>query len=211
VRVVLLMMSKTHIAVGIAAALAAAPPTVEGLSYALMGGAIGSLICDIDRSSERPSRDFKQGWAIAFTVFFAGFMHESYARWQAFKAEYLLANPVRLICLGLLVVLLLFAIYGAHRGFSHSLIMFAASSVLVFFINRQTSLFYAIGFLTHILLDILNKKPVRVFYPAKGICLGWCYSDGIANSITLLLGCAACAALLVVKFQVHGNILQVIR
>ena len=65
------MMSKTHLAVGIVASLAAAPPTKEGLCYALMGGAIGSLICDIDRSSERPSRDVKQGWAIAFTIFFA--------------------------------------------------------------------------------------------------------------------------------------------
>ena len=205
------MMSKTHIAVGVAAALAAAPASAEGLSYALMGGAAGSLICDIDRSSERPSRDVKQGWAIAFTVFFAGFMHKSYAYWQTFKAENLLGNPLRLVYLGLLIVLFLIAINGAHRGFSHSLLMFAASSVLIFLINRQTSLFYAIGFLTHLILDLLNKKPVRIFYPAKGVCLGWFYADGIANRVLLLSGCAACAALFVIKFQVYGNILQVIR
>lgn len=200
------MMSKTHIAVGIAAALAAAPASVEGLNYALMGGAIGSLICDIDRSSERPSRDVRQGWGIAFTVFFAGFMHESYAYWQAFKAENLLGNPLRLIFLGLLIVLLLFAIHGAHRGFSHSLLMFAASTVLIFLISRQTSLFYAIGFLTHLVLDVLNKKPVRVFYPAKGVCLGWFYADGIANRVLLLLGAAACVAMLILKFHLQGNI-----
>ena len=203
------MMSKTHLAVGIAAALAAAPASVEGLNYALMGGAIGSLICDIDRSSERPSRDVKQGWGIAFTVFFAGFMHESYAYWQTFKAENLWGNPLRLLYLGLLVVLFLFAINGAHRGFSHSLMMFAASSVLIFLINRQTCLFYAIGFLTHIFLDVLNKKPVRVFYPAKGVCLRWFYADGIANSILLLCGTAACAALLILKFKISENILNV--
>ena len=200
------MMSKTHIAVGIAAALAAAPASVEGLNYALMGGAIGSLICDIDRSSERPSRDVRQGWGIAFTVFFAGFMHESYAYWQAFKAENLLGNPLRLIFLGLLIVLLLFAIHGAHRDFSHSLLMFAASTVLIFLISRQTSLFYAIGFLTHLVLDVLNKKPVRVFYPAKGVCLGWFYADGIANRVLLLLGAAACVAMLILKFHLQGNI-----
>ncbi len=205
------MMSKTHIAVGIAASLAAAPATAEGLSFALMGGAIGSLICDIDRSSDRPSRDVRQGWGIAFTVFFTAFMHESYAYWQTFRAETIFSNPLILVCLGLLVVLLLFAINGAHRGFSHSLLMFLASSVLVFFINRQTSLFYAIGFLTHLFLDLLNKKPVRVFYPAKGVCLGWFYADGLANRILLLGGTGGCAALLILKYQMYGNLLRVIR
>ena len=205
------MMSKTHLAVGIAACLAAAPATAEGLSYALMGGAVGSLICDIDRSSERPSRDVKQGWVLAFTVFFAGFMHESYVYWQTFKAEHLLLDPLKVACLGLLLVLYLFAIFGAHRGFSHSLLMCIGSSVLIFYLNRQTCLFYLIGFLTHLLLDILNKKPVRIFYPAGGFCLGWFYADGLANRILLLAGTAAAAGLLMVKFQVYGNILQVVR
>ncbi len=176
-----------------------------------MGGAIGSLICDIDRSSDRPSRDVRQGWGIAFTVFFTAFMHESYVYWQTFRAETIFSNPLILVCLGLLVVLLLFAINGAHRGFSHSLLMFFASSVLVFFINRQTSLFYAIGFLTHLFLDLLNKKPVRIFYPAKGICLGWFYADGLANRILLLTGTGGCAALLILKYQMYGNLLRVIR
>ena len=200
------MMSKTHLAIGIAASLAAAPATPEGLSYALMGGAVGSLICDIDRSSERPSRDVKQGWALAFTVFFAGFMHESYVYWQTFKAEHLLSDPLKVACLGLLVVLLLFAINGAHRGFSHSLLMCAASSVLIYFLSRQTCMFYIIGFLTHLLLDVLNKKPVRVFYPARGICLGWFYADGLANRILLLLGTAGIAAVLILKFRIYGTL-----
>lgn len=202
------MMSKTHITIGIAASLAAAPATVEGLNYALMGGAIGSLICDIDRSAERPTGDVKQGWAIAFTVFFVGFMHNSYSYWQAFKAENLWNHPLLLVCLALLIILLFFAVYGSHRGFSHSLIMLACSSGLIYFINRQTCLFYMIGFLTHLLLDVMNKRPVRIFYPAKGICLGWCYSDGLMNRILGLLGAGACIALLVIKYQSYGNLLK---
>ncbi len=205
------MMSKTHLAVGLAACLAAAPATAEGLSYALMGGAVGSLICDIDRSSERASRDVKQGWAVAFTVFFAGFMHESYTYWQTFKTEHLLSDPLKVVCLGALLVLYLFAIFGAHRGFSHSLLLCAGSAVLIYFLSKQTCLFYLIGFLTHLLLDVLNKKPVRVFYPARGICLGWFYADGLANRILQLAGLAAVVGLLMVKFQVYGNILQVVQ
>ena len=204
-------MSKTHLAVGLAASLAAAPPTAEGLSYALMGGAIGSMICDIDRGSTRPTRDLKQGWGLAFTVFFTAFMHRSYAYWQTFKAEQLLSNPMLLICLAFLIVLLLASINGTHRGFSHSLMMFACSSVLVFFISKKTCLFYAVGFLTHLLLDVMNKKPVQIFYPAKGVSLDLFYADGLANRILFLLGTGAAAALLVLKFQVQGNILQILR
>ena len=71
------MMSKTHISVGLTAALAAAPATSEGLYYALMGGALGSVICDIDRNAENPSRDNRQGWGIAGTIFFGAFLHET--------------------------------------------------------------------------------------------------------------------------------------
>lgn len=198
------MMSKTHIAVGIAASLAAAPATPEGLSYALMGGAIGSLICDVDRNAEGPTSDVRQGWLIAFTIFFTAFMHESFSSWQTFRTEYLLANPKILVSLLLLIVLVLVAINGAHRGFSHSMLMFLGSSVLIFCISKQTSLFYAIGFLSHLLLDVLNKKPVRIFYPAKGFCLGLFYANGVANRVLLLLGTGASAALLITKFHAYG-------
>ncbi|MBR6089563.1 MAG: metal-dependent hydrolase [Anaerolineaceae bacterium] len=194
------MMSKTHLAVGLAASLAAAPATSEGLCYALMGGAIGSLVCDIDRSSERPTRDIKQGWAIAFTVFFAAFMHGSYVEWQQFRAERLFSNPLMILRLGLLVVLLLFAVNGEHRGFSHSLLMCAGTSVLIYFISRQTCLFYIIGFLSHLILDVMNRKPVKVFYPAKGICLGWFYADGLMNKVLLLAGTAGVSILLAMKY-----------
>ena len=196
------MMSKTHLSVGIAASLALAPATPEGLTYALMGGAIGSLICDVDRNAERPTKDHKQGWLISFTIFFAAFMHESYSYWQTFRVRNLLTDPLRLICFFAFLLLLLFAINGAHRGFSHSILMFLTSSVLVYFISPQTSLFYGAGFLTHILLDLLNKRPVRVFYPAKGICLSLFYVDGTANRVLMLLGTAAVAAILFLKFGV---------
>ena len=41
---------------------------------------------------------------------------------------------------------------------------------------------FAIAFASHVLLDMMNKRSVRLFYPAKkGICLGWFYADRLAN------------------------------
>ena len=197
------MMSKTHISVGIAAALAVAPATPEGLAYALMGGALGSVICDIDRNSENPSRDNRQGWGIAGTIFFSSFLHETVRDWKTFGAMYLLDRPDRLICIALLLILFLFAIHGSHRGFSHSLLMLAGSAIPIFFLSRKTCLFYIIAFLTHILLDLMNKRPVKVFYPAKGFCMDLCYCDGLMNRILLFAGTAGIIALLFCKFGVN--------
>ena len=41
---------------------------------------------------------------------------------------------------------------------------------------------FAIAFASHVLLDMMNKKSVRLFYPAKkGFCLKWFYADRLAN------------------------------
>lgn len=197
------MMSKTHLSIGIAAALAAAPATSEGLFYALIGGSVGSMICDIDRSSEGTVRDAGVGWLITAVVSIAAWMKENIFSGIGFTYRDLLSDPWRLICLVFLIGLLLFAISGAHRGFSHSLLMLVCSFFFIFFISRRASLFYAIAFLTHIILDVLNKRPVRVLYPMKkGFCLYWFYCDGTANSILMLAGAAAVVALLFFKFGI---------
>ena len=52
------MMSKTHITVGVAASLVVCEPnTVEGLFCAVMGGAIGGILCDIECKSTKNMRD----------------------------------------------------------------------------------------------------------------------------------------------------------
>lgn len=197
------MMSKTHLSIGIAAALAVAPATSEGLYYALIGGSIGSMICDIDRSSEGTVRDAGVGWLITAVISAAVYLKETVFSGIGFTYRDLISNPWQLVCVVLLIGLLLFAISGAHRGFSHSLLMLACSFFFLFFISRRASLFYAIAFLTHILLDVLNKRPVRVLYPMKkGFCLYWFYCDGTANSVLMLAGAAAIIALLFLKFGI---------
>ena len=198
------MMSRTHLSIGIAASLALAPATPEGLRFALIGGSLGSMICDIDRSSEGTARDKSIGWLIAGIISAAAWLRETVFAGTGDTYRELLSDPWRLVCVAMLGGLLLFAINGAHRGFSHSLLMFFASSFFVFCISRRTSLFYAAAFLTHLLLDVLNKRPVRLLYPMrKGFCLDWFYCDGLANRILMLLGTGASAALLFCKFGIR--------
>ena len=200
------MMSKTHLAVGVACSLAAAPATSEGLFYAVLGGSIGSMICDIDRSAEGTARDSRVGWLITAVITIGMYMQKAFFSGAGLSFRGLISDPLRLVCFALLILLFLFAISGSHRGFSHSLLMFVCSFVLVFVISRQMSLFYGIGFLTHLVLDLMNRRPVKIFYPHyRGYCLNWCYCDGIVNRVMLLAGSAAVIWLLVGKFGVQIN------
>ena len=53
----------------------------------------------------------------------------------------------------------------------------------------DTALPFAAAFASHVLLDMMNKRSVRLFYPAKkGLCLGWCYSDRMANKMFAACG-----------------------
>lgn len=58
------------------------------------------------------------------------------------------------------------------------------TSVLLYLLCRPIALAYFIGFSSHLLLDLMNKRKMQLFYPLKAkIMFGWCSSDGTANKI----------------------------
>ena len=60
------MMSKTHIAVGIAVSLAACRPSdTVGIFASIAGGAIGGILCDIECKSTPQMQDALTGRIIA--------------------------------------------------------------------------------------------------------------------------------------------------
>lgn len=63
------MMSKTHIAIGIATSIAITNPQ-NGLEWCatLIGGSVGSIICDIDSRSRPKMRDALWGRIIAVVI-----------------------------------------------------------------------------------------------------------------------------------------------
>ena len=79
-----------------------------------------------------------------------------------------------------------------HRKFSHSLIAMILFTIPLLFINNTIAVAFIIAFISHIVLDIMNKRGVYIFYPKdKGYCLKWFYADKIANSVFLVIGILA--------------------
>lgn len=192
------MMSKTHIAVGVAASLAILQPaTLGGCLACVIGGSVGGDICDIDVKPSDCVRDALYGHAIVSTIVSV-----------ALLADYLLGAGICAafaahvgpeMALGLLV-LILAGIWGyrsKHRTFTHSLLGLVAMSGALWLVCPVLAPPFAIGFAAHVLLDLLNHKKVQLLYPFKILCfsLGLCRADGPANTLLMCAGTLAALGL----------------
>lgn len=92
-----------------------------------------------------------------------------------------------------------FAGISKHRGFSHSLLAMVIETICIWMVFPSVCVPFMIAFLTHVALDIMNKKPVYVMYPSKkGWCLGWFYANKTADKIFTAAGTAWLIAILII-------------
>lgn len=192
------MMGKTHIAVGVAAALLVAQPVGLGSSLvAVIGGSTGGVLCDIEVHSNRKCRDAFYARLLVLAIVLG-----------AVLVDVLVAGPLTthirhadsaVLGFGTAVVLgtaTYARVASNHRGFSHSLLALLLYSGGIAIIYAPLVPVFALGFVSHIALDILNKKPVQLFFPLRrgNVCLGLCYASGATNSAFLALGTLASLA-----------------
>lgn len=185
------MMSKTHIAIGLASAVTVLNPvTARNAAMVVAGAAVGSLICDIDSRSRPKERDALIGRLIvclivvAVAVYAAG--HGLLKTGSSFSvSQEQAAGLIILLVTGLVAAIL------PHRSFSHSilaLVLYFAGLSMIF--PQILCEAFAVAFISHLALDLLNKKDVKLLWPVpKGICLHLCYADGIMNKVLLAVGC----------------------
>lgn len=186
------MLGKAHLTIGMAAAWTLAmPETVPAALPVIAGAAAGSLICDIDCDSPAERRDASKQRVLAAVITAAALITDNLT--DAGMWRNIAESGSYLWCAGVagLVITVAFANVAAHRGFSHSLIALLLETGFLYLIFPQCAKPFAIAFITHILLDMTNKKRVRLFYPAKkGVSLGLFYADRMANRVCEIAGAA---------------------
>jgi inner membrane protein len=181
----------THITAGIASAtLVTQPSTVGECVVAIVGGSAGGIICDIEVHSNRYIRDALYARiavaAIALVSLLADvLMHGPMSTYVTETNETILLSGAALV-----VGVSLFGRFQPHRTFTHSLLALLLLSMGVAMVCLPLTAAFAVGFLSHVVLDLLNKKRVQLFYPSKvgNVCLSLCYANGIANKFFLGLG-----------------------
>lgn len=193
------MTGRTHLAVGAAAAMLAAGPGagLTGLAVAAAGGAVGAVLPDLDvRDTAHPWRErlTRAGAAalLAGAVAFDAVNGATLAREAAARG----GGPLALGAVGL-VALACVARLSAHRSFSHSLMALAAFAAATYLTCPSLAPYVALGFATHLVLDALTYRGLRLFWPASHtLSARLCKTGGIADACCLVAALVGAAALI---------------
>ena len=187
------MMSRTHITVGAAAALAFSPITgIDSCVLALAAGAVGGVIPDVDIFDKAHKKDAFLVGLLSFGILFGGLIYY-------FRNNLLISDVMRNLaifgtfCFDALFVM---GFISEHRHFTHSLLAMLLFSVCVSLIYKPLVIPFAIGYISHLALDMLNRKGMQLFFPyKKGFCLRFCYADKLANKVLMIVGFIVAIAL----------------
>lgn len=179
------MTGKTHMVSGIAASFALAlPGTPKAMLICLGAAAVGGVISDIDVSTSDARRNFnKLLWVTAFILVLAGFL-EYYFQFGIFNMARQHGYLFTFIGFLLFFIVCIYGKEQPHRSFMHSILGLVLLTCSIYMVFPPASFPFAIAMASHILLDLLNKRRVKLFYPfRKGIALFVCKSDGIVNTV----------------------------
>jgi inner membrane protein len=215
------MTGKTHMAVGVGTALTLLQTKdikviIGGTVLAL----IGSIIVDIDTEKSNGSKLVREIFAtLAIVILLGVFLKIKY---NVNTLGYITSNKSIMQMSPALLLLLVMVVLGklsTHRTFTHSLIGIVAFTLPIYMLVGSLYIWFLIGYIVHIIADLLNKKNVRLFYPIKGgVSLGLCSADGIVDKILLSVFLFIIATFYVHVIQgtvyinvIHANLLNISR
>ena len=93
-----------------------------------------------------------------------------------------------ILCISIFITMSYLGSKTSHRSFTHSLLgAFIYSSIVSYSFNDQIVLIFFISYISHIILDLLNKKGIELLYPLKiRMSLNLCEVKGTVNKILFI-------------------------
>lgn len=191
------MTGKTHIAIGITAALAVSSnQPVENRLILVLVSAISSLIPDLDH----PKGKLNQKILLINNNFYRILFYLSLGFISI--CLYYLMEIKAFLYLGIISFLIGIS---SHRGFTHSIIGFLISLTIIKLCMGNFGVEYiytgfTIGYVLHILADLFTIKGVKLFYPLKNnisFPIKIRTNSKIENIIFILLGIVSIFLLLI--------------
>ncbi len=190
------MMGKTHLAIGLATAFAVMRPENVGEALiAVIGGTVGGVIADSDILDNDHRLDTFSVQLAAAAVTIAALVFDYFGGFGI--CESIAEDVPRAVSGGVVfAVLWILGVISSHRTFTHSLTALVLFSFAVGMIYAPFRPVFAAAYVSHIVLDLTNKRKLPILYPLKlGVCLKLFYADGLANRIFFTLGCVTSGAL----------------
>lgn len=185
------MMSKTHLAVGMATSMMLMQPkTKSEFVVSIIGGAVGGIMSDIDvkvdkrnQYAQKASMDAVYGQIIAAMLTIVMIVCDFIIKGGL--CDTILSNPkLPLVGVVLFIVLVILGKLSKHREKTHSILFLILFTLVTGLINISLGISLFFGYASHLIVDLFNKSPIRLFYPLKkGICFKLCYADRLCNEL----------------------------
>jgi putative membrane-bound metal-dependent hydrolase len=157
------------------------PMLIAGAGLAAFGG----TICDIDVETSDAHEQVDRMLVVAVIMVAAVVVMDFIFRVGIYRRLMANSNIARVI-IGSLAFLMICA-FGkeqSHRSFMHSFLALAMLSICVYIIFPDMTPYFMVGFMSHMFIDVFNRKREKFFWPVgKGFCLHWCSANGIVNKI----------------------------
>jgi len=180
--------------IGISASLAiTAPQTAPEFLLAVSVGAIGAVISDIDVETSNIHRNIGKVLLLMIALAAVLLGLDVFLK-TGIVHKVMDDSSILKIAVGCLIfmVVCVFGKEQPHRTFMHSFLALFLLDFAIGLIWPKLIFYFTIGFLSHLVLDILNKKKLRLLYPLKGgFCIRLFSADGLANQIFYIVGCIA--------------------
>lgn len=185
------MLGKTHMAAGVATSLILFHPS--NLPTLVLGtgvAAFGAVLSDIDVETSKSHKNADKIALAATVVVLLMVAVDFFFHVGIYNKLMSNSNLARIVVGGLLFIgVCAFGKEQPHRSFMHSILAWAILSLLMFIISPTLMPYFVVSFGSHLVLDLLNYKKVRLLYPMKGgFSLKLCYADGLVNNILLVIG-----------------------
>ena len=191
------MMSRTHLAVGVTAALAlTSPDTPQTWMLAVIAGSAGGIVCDIDIADSDRDNDAHIGQAIPVVITLCCLLADRLLHlglWQGLMSR---SRPLQLLGVIWYLVLCWLGYRSSHLTFTHSVTAMLLFSLAVWLVYPPLLPGFVAAYASHLVLDLLNKKGMRILYPLPvSPSLGLCYAGGTVNKLLYRLGSIAAVLL----------------
>lgn len=194
--------AKTHVATGAALTLMLMQPdNIKYLTLSLAGGVIGSIIPDIDSKNSETNQVFDKVTIITLLTIVVCIGLEYFFNIGIYKLIAKRTNIEEIITT--LILFFIMCIIGSrtnHRSFTHSILgLIIYSLILYISLPKVFIISFMIGYISHILLDLLNHKGLKLFFPLKKrFCFDLFDSSGVVNNIIFGISCMVLFGILVV-------------
>ena len=184
------MEKKTHIMCANAVSLGLVrPTTISGLLITVSFATLGALLPDVDLKDSVPDKIFDKLMASLITIVVMSFIIKFLFNIDLYcKIRECSDIFSYIISISIFIVMAYLGSKTSHRSFTHSILgCIIYTSILSYCFNKTAIFSFVFAYISHITLDLFNKKGIAILYPSKyRFAFKLCDSSGKVNKILFI-------------------------